>query len=493
MNEPTASPVAGQAISADEALALFAAADTAPELRHDALTALITRKLLPRAADEPAVFAGRAHWLQLATSPGTSPYRLLAIAELVRLSQVVRRWAADIARELVPAFVEPLPPMQLLGDADDRLNLARACAQASAAWLPGYLAQGIADEEAGEKARSEAIGALLARSSSLAAALSTLAAAFEALKPQTESPGDTVARRLTRTLSALRGSLLDSELDAGEALGRALHELVASPLGAIGQPREEKVQVDLSREVLLTVHDIVRTRISVVTDPEVYRVVEYCRRLCGGSAWPDALQRPIDRLVTDVTEALLLLGRQGQCDQKLLGQLDVLTNRKERARAMARELAARHPELPEDVRYWLENGRLRATRTASDASVETVLGRADESVGMALQSARDVRRLSDGLREPLAASLGVYEPALAAPAQELLDRSRGLAVQVEQVATLRGLDLYGTPGTEIDMSPKYFDVVGGAPRQRMTVRQPAVVRKRSDGTVGDVVTKGLVE
>ena len=93
----------------------------------------------------------------------------------------------------------------------------------------------------------------------------------------------------------------------------------------------------------------------------------------------------------------------------------------------------------------------------------------------------------------MAASLDVYEPSLAAPTQELLDRLRALVVQVEQVAKLRGLDLYGTPGTEIDMSPKYFDVIGGVPRQRMTVRQPAVVRKRSDGTVGDVVTKGLVE
>lgn len=480
-------------MSAEEALARFAAADTTPELRHDALTALITRKVLPRSADDPAVLAGRGHWLHTATCQGDSPYRLLAIAELVRLSQVVKRWAADVARDLAPAFAAPLPPMQLLGDADDRLNLARACAQASADWLPSYLAQGIAEEEAGEKARAEAITALLVRSDSLAAAFATLAKAFEALRPQTESPGDTVARRLTRTLSALRGSLLDSELDAGEALGRAMHELVANPLGTVGQPREEKVQVDLSREVLLTVHDIVRTRISVVTDPEVYRVVEYCRRLCGGSGWPNALQRPLERLVTDVSEALLLLGRQGQCDQKLLGQFDVLTNHKERARALARELAARHPELPEDVRYWLENGRLRATRAASEATIETVLGRADESVGQVLQSSRDLRLLSDGLREPLTASLDVYEPSLAAPTQELLDRLRALVVQVEQVATLRGLDLYGTPGTEIDMSPKYFDVIGGVPRQRMTVRQPAVVRKRSDGTVGDVVTKGLVE
>jgi hypothetical protein len=64
---------------------------------------------------------------------------------------------------------------------------------------------------------------------------------------------------------------------------------------------------------------------------------------------------------------------------------------------------------------------------------------------------------------------------------------------VEQAAGLRGLELYGTPGEEIEMSTKFFTIVGGAPRQRMLVKQPAIVRKRTDGGVGDVVTKGLVE
>ena len=86
-----------------------------------------------------------------------------------------------------------------------------------------------------------------------------------------------------------------------------------------------------------------------------------------------------------------------------------------------------------------------------------------------------------------------YEPALASATQELLDRVQVLAVQVEQAAILRGLDLYGATGDEVEMSTKFFNVVGNSPRQRMTVRQPAIVRKRVDGTIGAVVTKGLVD
>ncbi|MDD2691261.1 MAG: hypothetical protein PHX69_05685 [Simplicispira sp.] len=475
------------------ALALFAGASTTPAERRSALTALITAKVLPKQADDPAVLAGRAHLLAQIHDAAEPGHRLLAIAESIRLGQVVKRWAKEIAEWLRPAFVAELPEMQLLTEADDRLNLARACAQMSAPWLPTYLADSIANEETGEKARAEMIAALLDRSTNLGEALRTLVTAFEALRPSTEAPGDTVARRLTRTLSALRDALLESELEASENPGKALYELLAIPLSTVGRPQEDKVQLDLSREALLTVHDIVRTRISVVADPQMYRVVDYCRKLCGGRSWPDELRKPLERLITDVTEALVLLGRQGQHDQALLAQLDVLCNHPERARSVARDLAARHPEVHEDVRYWLEHGRMRVTRQSSESAIEAAASNADESIGLALQAARQARLLGDSLREPLASNLEIYEPGLAPAAQELLSRVQVLAVQVEQAASLRGLGLYGTPGELVEMSTKFFTVVGESPRQRMIVKQPAVVRKRPDGSVGDVVTKGLVE
>lgn len=487
------SPSAPIPTSAGDAFDRFASPSTTPEDRQAALTALITAKLLPKQADDAAVSRGREHLLKAALGETDAPHRLLAIAESIRLGQVVKRWAKEIAQDLAPAFESELPPMHLLKEADDRLNLARACAQMSAPWLSAYLAQAIAMEETGEKARGECIFALLARSSSLADAIGRMAAAFEEVRPSTEAPGDSLARRLTRTLSALRDGIMESELEAGHQLGGALYGLVAGPLIAVGRPQEDKVQTDLAREALLTVHDLVRTRLSLVTDPEVYRVVEYVRRLCGGGSWPSELKRPLERLVTDVTEALVLLGRQGQCDQLLLGQLTVLTNYPERARVLACELSARHPELPENVRDWLEKGRQRTVRQASDASVEAAASRADESIGLALQAARRARLLGDSLREPLKASLEVYEPSLLPATQDLMDRLKVLAVQVEQAAALRSLDLYGVPGTEVEMSPKFFEVIGGVPRQRMTVHQPAVVRKRPDGSIGDVVTKGLVD
>ena len=480
--------------STTESLSAFANGATPPAERRAALTALITAKVLPKQADDPAVADGRAHLLAQVFALDAAPeHRLLSIAECIRLGQVVKRWAPEIAEQLRPAFAEELPSMQLLSDADDRLNLARACALMSSAWLPSYLAKAIAEEETGEKARAEMLAALLARSPDLAAALRQLAGAFQALRPNTEEPGETAARRLARTLVALRSALLEVELEAGDEPGKALYEMLALPLSVLGKPQTEKVQLDLVREALLTVHDIVRTRISVVADPQMYSVVAYCRRLLGSTSWPKGLTSPLERLITDVSEALILLGRQGQCDQTLLGQLDVLCSHPERARALARDLAKKHPELPEDVRDWLERGRIRAVRPASESAIEAAASNADESIGLALQAARRARAMRDNLHEPLLANLEIYEPAMAPAARDLLDRIQTLAVQVEQTASLRALDLYGVPGEEIEMSPKFFTVLGGAPRQRMLVKQPAIVRKRSDGGVGDVVAKGIVE
>lgn len=477
-----------------EFLSAFACAATPPAERRAALTALITAKVLPKEADDPAVGNGRGHLLAQVFALNVAPeHRLLSIAECIRLGQVVKRWAPEIAEQLRPAFADELPSLQLLSDADDRLNLARACSLMSSAWLPSYLAKAVAEEETGEKARGELLASLLTRSPDLATALRQLTDAFQALRPNTEEPGETVARRLARTLVALRNNLLEVELEAGDGTGKALHEMLALPLSSLGKPQTEKVQLDLVREALLTVHDIVRTRISVVVDPQIYSVVAYCRGLIGGASWPKNLTGPLERLITDVSEALILLGRQGQCDQKLLGQLDVLCSHPERARALARNLATKHQELPEGVRDWLERGRIRVVRPVSEAAIEAAASNADESIGLALQAARRSRAMRDNLHEPLLTNLEIYEPAMALATRDLLDRVQTLIVQIEQAASLRALDLYGVPGEEIEMSPKFFSVVGNAPRQRMLVKQPAIVRKRSDGSIGDVVAKGIVE
>lgn len=479
-------------MTAEEALKHFGAVATSPDMRRQALSVLIGSKFLPKEADHPLVTAGRTQWLQQALYSTDGGQKLLAIAESIRLGQVVKRWVSEIKSQIAPAFVEPLPPLSLLAEADDRLNVARACSQMERDWLPNYMADSIAYEETGEKARGELVTALLSRSSTLSDSLVLLAQAFDNVRPETEEPGETMAKRLVRTLGALRSAWMECELETGPELGINLHRFVQSTLANVGRPQDEKVQQDLAAEALLTIHDVVRTRLSAVADPDMYRLAEYSRSLCGGS-WPAALDKPLERLIRNVTEALVLLGRQGQCDQALLAQLNVLCNHAQRARAIAKEIAAKHTELPENVRDWLEHGRIRSVQQASEAAVEAASSNADESVGMALKEARQARLLRDGLRDSLLSSLDLYEPMMSAPVNELLNRVQAVAVHIETAAALRAIGLLGSPGEELEMSAKYFTQIGDSPRQKVIVRQPAIVRKRANGVLGDVIAKGIVE
>ena len=473
------------------ALAIFAGS-TVPSERRDALSALIANKFLPKNADTEEIHLGREQLLRDAASSIDPLRQLLAIAEAVRLTQVVKRWLPEVSKKLQAVFEKELPPLHLLPEADDRLNVARACSLMQSGWLVGYLAQSIADEEQGEKARAELMSSLLLRVGSLSEAVEALSKCFENVRPQTEEPATSIARRLTRTLYAFRAALVELDIETGPRLGKSLQQLVSGSFVEAGRPQDEKVQTELSKEVLLTVHDIVRTRISIVAEPSIYLPVSYCKQLCGGS-WPNELTKPLAKLAGNVSEALVLLGRQGMRDQMLLGQLDVLSKYPERAKAMARELALRHPELSEEVRDWLEFGRVRPERAVSSSAQEYAASNADAAIGLALQAARRVEQVTEGLRERLLSSLEIFEPALLGVTKEALDKAKALTIQVEQAASLRNLQLLGIPGQEVDASPKYFEVIGGEPRQRMVVRQPAVIKIKNDGQPGDVVLRGLVD
>ena len=110
-----------------------------------------------------------------------------------------------------------------------------------------------------------------------------------------------------------------------------------------------------------------------------------------------------------------------------------------------------------------------------------------------MNAALEVRQSLAGVREPLLSVLDIYEQGLVSVTQDALSRIDALLLQLEQVGDQRALALFGTVGEDVDFTPKYFQAVGDATRQRMIVRQPAVVRIRKDGTVGDAVLKGLVE
>jgi hypothetical protein len=360
-----------------------------------------------------------------------------------------------------------------------------------APWLQAYRAVTIANETA-LKPRAEMMEGIVARAASIADVLDLLMPAFAGLQPETENPADSLAKRLTRTLEVFRSTVLASLLEAGPDVGKRLDAFIRSTLASTGRPKDQDVQVDLTREVALTLHDLVRSRFSLATEPQTFQALQYCRAFFQGISWPKEVQRETGLLVQDVSEALVMLGRMGVPNQDLLNRLELTCGIKERARAVAAQLADKHIEINEPIRAWLRTGRMVNTIAASDVLQESLLANVDEALGMALIEARAFRERSDS-EQRLTNSLEIFDPSLVAVFKGLVAQSFSMLAAIEDLAKRRELDLMGTVGEEVDYSPKYFDAIGALRGTRVVIRRPAVVKTVAHGTVGTVVKKGLVD
>lgn len=463
-----------------------------PAVRVSALTELMNLKALPKRADDQRFEQGLEKWVQTANAPQTdNGTRLLAVAELIRATQQLKKRQPALIERLIPAFAKPLPPLYLLEDPEARLNVARACSMRQAPWLQVYRADSIATENA-PKPRAEMMAALVAHSASIADVLVRLTTPFEAVQPDTESPADSLARRLTKTLEIFRTTVLGSLIDAGDDVGAHLDRFLRATLASTGRPREDAVQIELTREVVLTLHDLVRSRFSLATEPQTFLALQYCRGFFTGISWPREVQNETNLLVQDVSEALVMLGRMGVPNQDLLNRLELVCGLKERARYVATSLADKHPEMDESVRSWLRTGRLASTVATSNVLQESLLSSIDEALGLALIEARAFSDRSDAERR-LRKSLEILDPDLLSLLEGMANQSGAMCAAIEDLAKRRELDLLGSVGEELEFMPKYFDALGPVRSGLVVVCRPAVIKKSSNATAGAVVKKGLVE
>lgn len=485
-------------LGAEKALETFGKT-TNPLERRQALSDLFTLKAQSKHVNNPLFKAGFEQWRIIATNETSDDReKLLAIAELVRMASTLKKgWPTTVQNILTPIFSKPIPPISALDlgpkPGDDRLNVARACSMIKPKWIPNYLARGIVEEDSAENARVEMVNTLFECSESIAGILVLLTSEIERLQFNTEAPGDSMAKRLKRILEALRPAVINSTIDAGEHLGERLHELLRKAFKSYERPREEKVQIDLSAELALFIHDLVRTRVSIAGEPETYDALRWCRKFFAKRSWPKELQEPLNFLIQDMSEALIFLSRQGKPNQVLLDGLEIACGYKERAQGITRQLAEKHTELPEDMRNWLIQWRVVNKTQTSDALLETQLQSIDVVVAIALVNSNQLMASFESHSSQILSTLDIYEPLLTSSTQEVLSRSEQIAKSMLEISKRRGLDVLGEVGDEIEFAPKYFEFAGTTPKQLVVVRQPAIIRRRSDGLIGEVVLKGVVD
>lgn len=468
------------------------ATSTDPVERVRALSDLMTVKALPKRADDARFDAGLDRWVEMANNSDTAPHdRLLAIAELIRATQQLKKRQPRLIERAQPAFHQPLPPLALLEDAEARLNVARACSMTDVPWLQAYRANTVANETA-PRPRAAMMEGIVAKAGSIAEILDLLRHAFDGIQPETENPAESLAKRLAKTLNVFRSTVLASLVEAGPDVGKKLDAFIRSTLATTGRPKDEAVQIELTREVALTLHDLVRSRFSLATEPQTYQALQYCRVFFKSVSWPRDVQLETNLLVQDISEALVMIGRMGVPNQDLLNRLELVCGIKDRARFVATELADKHTEIDESIRTWLRTGHTANTIAASDVLQEALLANMDEALGMALIEARSFKERSDS-QERLTNSLEIFDPSLVSVFTGLVSQSFAMYTAIEDLAKRRELDLLGSSGEEMIFSPKYFDVLGVLRGTQVIIRRPAIVKTTGQGTVGTVVKKGLVE
>jgi len=418
----------------------------------------------------------------------------MACAQLVRIEQSARGISQRVRKRATPFLDTALPPVSMLKEGDDRFYIAKACAWTSAEWVLPYSIRSAAEEPPNaDKVRGEFMSRTFERATSLEQIFMAMMKALLESKPETETPADSMAKRMTKILSSLRTAIVNSLLPPGLGAGEALGGFVRRPFSALGQPSDEVAATALASEVILTTHDLVRSRFSLLTDADTYSAIKFAKRLFNGTSWPPELRRELELVAGSILEALLLLAKQGMTSPGLLEHLDLVIGYRQRREAMLCDLADSHPELREDVRAWLRGTNVRVSTTAHDALAQSEDLRTDPAIGEVLIEVRKVRGASAAVTDTVAPVLQLYDPSQSEILDTLGVRIAAMAEAVDDLARRRRIGLLGMTGQEIDYAAKYFDVVRGVAGQRGRVIRPAIVRLSESGGPGEVITKGLLE
>lgn len=435
---------------------------------------LLSSKQVNKARPDSRFEQGLRNCISVLTSDRADAERLKALAIAYRLGSTSKPVMTTVRELASQALKKQIPPLNSLADGEDRYYASLALLDAKGDWVTDFVAQSVAREETAETARTTLAKRLLA-DLPVSDALTLVAQHLGALSFGTEKPAESAARRLRRIIAALRPQLVSEAIPPGSNLGPALKTLFIGVFATTGRPPEGPVTEDLAQECCALVHDVLRTQLTVITDPAIYQSLYPVRDWITPGMWPRFVRKndSAGRVLSALEASIILLAKQKVTDQVLLDTLQMFVGSREDAERRAAGLARQHPELAEDVREWLIRlGRVR-TRPVLMSMVES-------------------REIST---DPALASLLIHatssdaeNPALAGT---VLSR---LSVEIENIAARRSMSLKYVPGEIIEYSERSHELIGGHRLgiRRVRVIQPMVERLGTDG-IAAVVRKALVE
>jgi hypothetical protein len=457
----------------DDLLTTFSRAEKLQE-RVRAAEAMLTAKLVNKGRVEPRFEDGLGFLLTAAAE--TPVEKLKAIATAYRLGASSKPVRAMVERIAPATLVYPLPPLDLLTDGQDRYYASLSVFDSEAEWVLPYAARGVAREETAETARVVLAKRLL-KSVSIADGLSRISAELEQVVFETEKPAESAAKRLARVIGAIRPAIVAEPLPPGVELGDALRAFFRSPFLRVGSPPHGSITNALAKACCELVYDILRTQITVVADPDIYRSLLPVREWIGVPLWPRFVKnnRAPQYVLGALEGAIVLLAKQHLADQRLLDVLLLFVASKDEAVLRTVNLANSNVGLASDIRDWLTTfGKVRKTPVLGSMSEAREAG-SDPAIAALLVMAS------------MTACDSKDERSQAALTQRLISGIRSLGAA-------RGLALKSEVGDIVEYLPAAHELVGGHALgvRRVRILAPLVERIGMDGT-RTVIHKALVE
>lgn len=461
----------------------------------DALTELIKQRVLHAAREDERLMSGLDFLRKLASDAQVAEDRLRAVAAISRVG-TVKSLSKNTGKILCSAFEQPLPSLAQLSDPDDRYYVASALSQASQAWIVKYAAVGVVEEKQAEKARQELVAVLFQKLDSLADVFGLLSTELKKFKPDTKNPGDSVAKRLERILAAIRPQSVSALIEPGSDAGKRLQDMLQSTFAESGAPETTDVAIKVTEQIAGLLHDIARTQIALVADSNLYGALDTPRRWFSPPEWRYVAEKSsnLQLLTRDIREALTLLAKQGVTDDELLEQLEKVSGSRESASKITKNIAEQHLELDMETRNWLRTvGKGSKTSTFGFLEESRELS-ADPVLATLMTDGNLLREALSSISEDAQMELRVLEPELAGPLDILLARCGAMLIDLDTLATKRGLAVEGYKGQVVEYSQSLHELVGGheAGVRKVKIIQPMVIRNNV-GQVGEVVRKALVE
>jgi hypothetical protein len=364
---------------------------------------------------------------------------------------------------------------------------------ARAEWMTTYLAEAAVEEEAGENARLEGLLGLMTMSGTLAASFEVLGNALPRLRFDTKKPGDSRGRRLRKILAQTVKAAGELKIEPGEAAGAVLGRMMSHAIPPKETPESPDVAAALVDEVAALVSHLVRSRLSLVTEPETYSALDVARTWFRPSEWPDVAERSsaVRGIADDIKDGLRIVVRAGRTDDGLYRALVTATGADETARQEAATLERGVAGLDESVRAWLIG---RTARRSSELALAEQARSADEVFAGLLLDAKALTAQAALVIDGVLPELQVISPRTAPALGRLLGTVASSIAKVELLGAKRNLHLRGEVGAVVEYSPLEHEIVGGfVPGVRLVRLLIPVVEVSSQGDLSRIVRKGLVE